>query len=177
MLYVCRLWFLSRPNPCILRQILVFVRQCLCVPFQMVVFCSPILSNGFVPVSVIPSVCWGGGAKIGGEVYSNEWFHVWVRDAIFLQIIYCAKINPEPDTHSSSWVHKGLGALALWSNLDYNLATAITVRPLDHPVTFEMGLSIFAAMSWLKVSSKTSAFLPTIPSTERENGDTCLCWL
>ena len=50
---------------------------------------------------------------------------------------------------------------------EYNLATAISIRPLIQPRTCKMGSSIFSAMSRIKFSSTTRASFPSMPSTER----------
>ena len=88
-----------------------------------------------------------------------------VRDAILAQINYCAKPNPELNGHSCSQVRNVLGDKSTLSNLQYDLVTTIVIHPLSQPVTYEMGLSIFAAMIRLKVVSTNSASLPIIPST------------
>ena len=49
--------------------------------------------------------------------------------------------------------------------------------PLTQPLMCKIGSSVFAAMSRLKVASTTWAFLPSIPSTERKNGEKCLSCL
>ena len=140
---------------------------------------TPILSYGFVPLSVVPSFQWGGvgGGGLEGGVDLNGWVCAGVCDAILEQNIYCAKPNPETDTHSGSQVCKGLGAWSPQSNLDCDLATAIAIRPLTQLVACKMGSSILAAMSWLKVASTTSASLLTIPSINRTNGEECFGWL
>ena len=94
-----------------------------------------------------------------------------MRDAILAQNIYCTNPNPDPDAHSGSQVRNELGARSPWSSLEYNLVAVIAIRMLTQPMTCEMGSSIFVAMSQLKVASTTSASLPTIPSTKRENGE------
>ena len=94
---------------------------------------------------------------------------VCVRDAILARNNYCVKPNTEPDSHSGSWIHNGLGNRAPWNTLEYDLMTAISIRPLTQPMMCETGLPIFAAMVQLKVASNTSASLPIIPSTERTN--------
>ena len=60
--------------------------------------------------------------------------------------------------------------------MEYDLATAIVIQPLNQSVTCEMGSSIFAAMTQLKVMSTTSALMPTIPFNERTNGEKYLPW-
>ena len=62
------------------------------------------------------------------------------------------------------------------STLQYDLATVITVRSLTQPVTCKMGSSIFAAMTWLKVASTTSASLPIILYTEISNEEKNFLW-
>ena len=127
---------------------------------------TPILSYGSVPLSAVPSVHrLVGDAKQEGGVDFNGWVRAGVRDAVFLRNIYFAKPNPEPNAHSGSRVWKGLGDRALRKTLEYDLANNILIRPLTQPVTCEIGSSIFAAMSRLKVVITTSVSLPIIPST------------
>ena len=45
------------------------------------------------------------------------------------------------------------------------------IRLLIQPHMFKMVSSIFSAMSWLKFTSTTRASLPSMPSTERMNGE------
>ena len=113
----------------------------------------------------------GGGdcAKLGRGLDSNGWVRAGVLDAILVWDIYCAKQNPEPDTQSGSRVHKGLVDQAPQSTQEYNLDTEIEKWPLTQTLTYKMGSSTFAAMSQLKVTSTTSAFLPIISSTDRTN--------
>ena len=80
-----------------------------------------------------------------------------VHDALFSRKIYCANPNHEPDTHSGSRVLKGLGYQALWSTLDYDLTTTISIWPLPQYVRYKMGLSVFASTSQPKVVIKTTA--------------------
>ena len=69
-----------------------------------------------------------------------------MRDAILAQNVYYAKPNPEPDTHSGSFIFKGLGDQALQSTLEYYLATVIVTRLLTQPITCKIGSSSFEAM-------------------------------
>ena len=138
-------------------------------PFSDIFQSSPILSDGFVILCIVPYVCQGGGAKLEVWMDLNGWVHVCVRNAILARNNYCTKTNPELDSHSGSWIHNGLGNQALWNTLEYDLMTAISIRPLTQPMMCETGLPIFAAMVQLKVASNTSASLPIIPSTERTN--------
>ena len=126
---------------------------------------------------ICPSVGRGGsGLKLEMWMDSNGWVRVWVSDTILVQNNYCAKPNPNPNAHAGSQVRNGLGYWALSSTLEYDLSTAIMTRPLTQPVTCEMGLSIFAAMTRLKVVSTTSASLPIIQSTYITNKNKCLLW-
>ena len=99
---------------------------------------------------------------------SNGWVCVCVRDAILDRNNYCTKPNPKSNSHSGSWVHNVLGAQSLQITLKYDLVNKILTGPLTQPVVWEMGSSIFAAMTKLKVATATSASLPIIPSTERK---------
>ena len=92
-----------------------------------------------------------------------------MRDEIFARNVYCAKPNTNTDAHYGSRSRKGFGAQATRSTLEYDLMTAIIIRPLTHPVTCKMSSSSFAAMSQLKVASTTWASLSIIPSTESTN--------
>ena len=47
----------------------------------------------------------------------------------------------------------------------------IVIRLFTHPRTCERGSSLFSAMTRLNLEIKTRASLPSIPSTERTNGD------
>ena len=99
----------------------------------------------------------------------NEWVRVCVRDEILAQNNYCYKPNPKYDSHSSSRVWNGIGYQAVWSTLEYDLATTIAIRLLTQPVMCEMGSSIFFAMTQLKVASTTSASLTIIPYNDSKN--------
>ena len=61
---------------------------------------------------------------------------------------------------------------------DYDLVTVILIQTLIHPRTGKMGSSIFNAMSLLKFASTTKGSFPSMPPTERLNGEKyfCLLW-
>ena len=96
---------------------------------------TPISYFGFAPLSAVPSVCWARGEKLGVGVDSSGLVHADVCNAILAKDIYCAKPNPDLDDHSSPRVRKGFGDLAMRSNREYDLATAIAVRALTQPLT------------------------------------------
>ena len=166
---------ISRPSPCILRQILVFLCQFLCVPLKMVFLL--LQSSPIVPYSWVMSCMsiGSGGGVLEGGVDSNGWVCAVVCDAILARNIYCAKPNNGPNSHYCSRVHKGLRDWSLHINLEYDLTTAISIRPFTHTVTCEMGSSIFSAMIWIKVDSSTNVSLTIIPSTKRKNREKCFC--
>ena len=87
-----------------------------------VLLSSLVFSYGFVLLSVVPSI-HGGGGGLEVRVAFNGWVCIGVRDAILAQNIHCTKLNPEPDAHSGSQVHKALVAWDPWSTLEYYLAT------------------------------------------------------
>ena len=92
---------------------------------------------------------------------------MWVK--LFRRAVYCANPTPEPDSQSGSMSRRGLGRRASLIMREYDLATAIAIRPITQPCTCEMGSSIFAAMSQLKFASTTRASFPSMPSTEITN--------
>ena len=114
------------------------------------------------------------GARLRGEgkvVQAANLFCAGVRVELFLLAIYCAKLRPDPRSQFGSRSRTGLGRRAPWIMREYGLTTAIAMRPLTQPRTCEMSPLIFAAMSWLKFVSTTRASSPSMPSTERTNGD------
>ena len=132
--------------------------------------------SGYINMSAVPSISRGGGvvlrarsAKPVGGVDSNGWGCAGVWESILAQEIYFFKTYPKPYAQSGSWVFKGLGTWAPRSIWEYDLVTVFTIRPLIQPLTWEMGSSIFMAMSQLKVGSTTWASLSIIPSTESTN--------
>ena len=172
---------------------MVFICQFICVSLLLIRFIPLFLSDSLRSFSILyysvkcidiivchlicPSVGRGGsGLKLEMWMDSNGWVRVWVSDAILAKNNYCAKPNPDPNAHAGSQVRNVLGYWDPRSTLEYDLSTAIMTRPLTQPVTCEMGLSIFAAMTRLKMVSTTSALLPIIPSTERTNEENFLLW-
>ena len=117
-----------------------------------------------------------GGVELEVRMDPNQWVREGVRDAILMQNNYCAKPNTKPDANSSSRVLKVLRAWAPRITLDYDLVTSIAIQPLTRPVTCIMGLSIFAAMIWLKLVSTTSVSFSITPFTKMTNGEKCFHW-
>ena len=110
--------------------------------------------------------CWACKvrcAKLEGGVDSNWWVCAGVRKTILAQKIYCADPNPKPDSKCGSQVCKGLGNRAVWSIQKYDLTTNIEIFLLNQLLTCRIGSSIFAAVSQLKVISKTWDSLPDTP--------------
>ena len=90
---------------------------------------------GFYPCEASCTIVAVGDAKLEVWVDLNGWVRVGVRDEIFARNVYCAKPNTNTDAHYGSRSRKGFGAQATRSTLEYDLMTAITIRPLTHPVT------------------------------------------
>ena len=117
---------------------------------------------GYLPARVIPYVRRGGWgccmrearfAILGGGGDLNGRLFAGVCKTILAQEMYFPKPNTKPYSHSGYWVQRGLGTWSPWIIRDYNLAIAISIRQLTQPSTCEIGFSIFAAISWLKVAS------------------------
>ena len=89
-----------------------------------------------------------------------------MHDTVLEQNSYCAKAKLETDNHCGSLVRNELGNQSMRITLEYDLVPAILIRPLTQSMTYEMGLSIFAAMNKLKVAIINSASLSIIPPTE-----------
>ena len=115
--------------------------------------------------------------KLLGEVDLNGWGCAGLWKTILAREISCANLNPKPDSQSGSQVHKGLGTQDLRRIQDYDLETEVEIWLLTQPLTWEMGSSIFAATSRLKVASTTLASLPSTPSTDSKNGGKCFRFL
>ena len=90
-----------------------------------------------------------------------------------MYMLVFSTVNKNTDAQSGSLLHNRLGCQAPQITLEYYLVTKITTRPLTQPVTCEMGLYVFAAMSRLKVASTISASLTIISSTKRTKGEKC----
>ena len=161
--------FVSCPNPYFYAKYrLLYVKVSVLLSNGLLLM--PEYFSGYVSVSAVPYSCRGECcareahcAKLVGGVDSNGWGCAGVHKKISAQDIYCANSNTKPDSQSSYWAHKVVGNRAPLSIREYNLMTAISIRPLTQPLTCEMGSSIFAPMSWPKVESKTWAYLPIIP--------------
>ena len=105
----------------------------------------------------------GGQSNAGGEKS-----YAGVRTKLFWREIYCAKPRTNPESHSGSWYHRGLGRRSHRIMQEYNLTTTIMIRQLIHPHTCKMGSSILSTMSRLKPASTIRA------STEIKNRKMCL---
>ena len=177
-MFVSRI-FISCQNTCSLRRIPVIIFRSLRAPLQMAFFLLRIPCLGtYLWVSSRPAVVGGGGlycarkarcAKLLRGVYLNGWGCAGVCETILAWDIYCAK--PNPKSQSRYRVCKGLGTRAMRIAREYDLVTAIVIQPLTQPLTCEVGSSIFASMSWLKLASTTWYSLPIIPSTKMTKGE------
>ena len=124
--------------------------------------------SGYVSVSAIPSVCrcwwdmlhaWSAlRTTIGRGGYK------WVR----LRMCTHKNWHKKPNSQFDSRVCKILETQAPRSVWEYDLATVIAIQTLTCCLLCEMGSSVFAAMSWLKVASMTWSWLSRISSTENE---------
>ena len=159
--------FVSCMNPWFLCQILAIIWQSIRAPLQMACFLLQIPCLASYAWALSGLAVMGGGLCCMHEVRcmnivvgvdSNGWFCAGVSEMILARDIYYDKPNPKPDPQSSYWVRKGLGTRAPQSTWDCDLATVISIRPLNQP-------SIFSDMSWIKVASRIWAALCIIPST------------
>ena len=105
-----------------------------------------------------------GGGHWGKNICSS------VRAELFWCPIYCANRRPDPKYQYGSWYRRGLGRQSLWIIQEYDLTTVISIWPMNHPRTCEMGSSSFSIMDWLKFERMTKAAFPSMTSTERVNG-------
>ena len=96
---------------------------------------------------------------------------VWVCVKLFCHEIYCTNPRPKPDSYSGSLSRRGLGKRAPRIICEYDIATAISIRPLTQTRTWEMVSSIFSAMSQIKSPSTAMTSFSRIPSTETTNGE------
>ena len=96
---------------------------------------------------------------------------VWVCVKLFWHEIYCTNPRPKPDSYSGSLSRRGLGKRAPRIICEYDIATAISIRPLTQTRTWEMVSSIFSAMSQIKSPSTAMTSFSRIPSTETTNGE------
>ena len=102
---------------------------------------------------------------------------VRVCEKLFWLTIYCANHRPKSDSQSGSLFCRVLGRRYPHIICEYDLATAILIKPLNQTCTCKMDSSIFAAMSWLELESTTRASFPSMPSTDRTNGEKYFCCL
>ena len=133
---------------------------------------------GQVPVGCLQSVANAVTCKMRGwegRVGAHWWklFCSSVRAKLFWRKIYCA--NPRPDTEPQSGYRyrRGMGRQAPGIMQEYDIEAAIAIRTLTHPRTCEMVSLSFPTMSWLKFASTTRAYFPSMPSTDRKNGEKC----
>ena len=70
---------------------------------------------------------------------------------------------------------QGDGLTIYVGHMEYDLATTIFIWPLTQPFTCKIVSSIFNAMSRLKLTNMTMYSLPSMPTTERTNGEKCFC--
>ena len=113
----------------------------------------------------------GKGWPDGKNIYAG------VRAKLFCIAIYCNKPRPDTGPQSIYRSHRGMGRRDPQIMWKYDLTTDITIRPLTQPRTCEIGSSSFSTISRLEFLSTTSASFPIMPSTERRERETCLCWL
>ena len=83
-----------------------------------------------------------------------------VGTKIFWRTIYCTNPNPKPDPQYSSLSHKGLGIWAPWIIWEYDLDTAIEIRPLTDPRMWKMGFSIFFCHGSTQIREYDLGFYP-----------------
>ena len=91
-----------------------------------------------------------GGGMWGLEIKRNNF--AWVGMEIFWHAIYFANPNTEPESQYLSLSCKGFGRRDLHIIQEYDLATAIEIRPLTQTHTCEMGSSIF--LPWFDSNSR-----------------------
>ena len=107
-----------------------------------------------------------GGKKLFADLHTE----------LLCRIIYYANLRTNTGLQSGSRSHRRLGSRAPRIMREYDLAIAISIQPLIQPFMCEMSSSIFAAMSRLIFMSTTRNSLPSMPSTERMNGEKCFCF-
>ena len=91
------------------------------------------------------------------------------RENLFWHAIYCANPGSNSESSSGSLSCRDMGSWSPRIICQYNLVTAIAIQLFAHKHTCKMVLSIFAAMSSLKLTVTTRASLPSIPSIEITN--------
>ena len=164
------------PNTCFLRQILVIVRWNLFAPLKVDWFlCRGPHLGIYLWATSRPSVMGAGGVANTNHIAKN-WRDGWIRMGEVTQV--CLKLF---------WRKQFISQIPI-PNMNYSLSTGpvrdleleicgssgitdkILIWMLTQILTCKIGSSVFVAMSWLKVASKTCASLPRTPSTERING-------
>ena len=141
------------------------------VPGQAPIGCLQYISNDGVCARCTDKGLWWGHVE-------GKQFCATVHAKLFWRAIYCAKLRPDPKYQSSYQYRRLPGRQVPQIMREYNLVTTIVIQPLAYPRTCEMGYLIFSAMSQLKFVSSTRASFPSMPSTERTNGEKqlyCLC--
>ena len=140
-------------------------------PWFLIQYLSPVCYSWFSAFVYIQSIRvvrkWGGGGGRGHTGGIKSFTDMSAE--LFWRVIYCDKPWPDDGSQSGSRSHRGLSSQCLHIIWEYDLATAIAIRPLIQPRTCEIGLSIFAAISWIKFACTTRASFPSITSTEIRN--------
>ena len=90
---------------------------------------------------------------------------------IFWRAIYCTKPRPNPRSQSGSWYHKGLGRKAPRFMQEYDVSTAILIRPLTQLRTCERVPWVFSlrvySNSWVQLVLPTQVCHPLRGQTEK----------
>ena len=129
-----------------------FIRQYTCLLIQNI---SSFFRSRLSPFSALERargarVRGGGMGHTGGKkLFADS------RAELFWHAIYCANLMPDASSQSGSWSLRGMMIWAPRIMCEYDLETAIAIRPLIQILTCEIGSSIFAAMSRIKISIMT----------------------
>ena len=107
----------------------------------------------------------GGNGWAGGKCFCT----VVCAELLWLTI-YCSKTSTNTGYQSGSWSLRGLWRQDLRIMKEYDLTTAIAIRPLTQLRTCEMGSLSFSVMSRLKVVNMMRDLLMSMTSNERKNG-------
>ena len=115
-----------------------------------------------------PSACsihalhdWEGEGNTRLGIKRKTFLQVYTK--LFWTTIYYANTRPRTNIQSIYLPYKGLGIWVPHIIQEYDLATAVAVRPLTHPRLWKMGSSILAATSLLKLASTTRVSFPSMP--------------